>query len=147
MALIDFNAEAIEPQSDFSPLPVGNYTVVITTSEMKPTKPGNGQYLQLTLQVVEGEYKNRLIFDRLNIQNQNDVAQQIAQKALSSICRAVGVMHPRDSEELHDKVFQVKLGIRPASGEYGESNIVKGYSALQSQKTPQSGKKPWESQK
>ena len=116
MALIDFNAEAIEPLSDFSPLPVGNYTVVITQSEMKPTKTGNGQYLQLTLQVVEGEFKNRLIFDRLNIQNPNSVAQQIAQKALSSICRAVGVMHPRDSEELHDKVFQVKLGIRPASG-------------------------------
>jgi len=144
MALIDFNAEAIEPQSDFSPLPVGNYTVVITQSEMKPTKSGNGQYLQLTLQVVEGEYKNRLIFDRLNIQNPNSVAQQIAQKALSSICRAVGVMHPKDSEELHDKPFSVKIGIRPASGEYGESNIVRGYSSLPQQKPVANGKKPWE---
>lgn len=145
MALIDFNAEAIEPLSDFSPLPVGNYTVVITQSEMKPTKTGNGQYLQLTLQVVEGEYKNRLIFDRLNIQNQNEVAQQIAQKALSSICRAVGVMHPKDSEELHDKPFSVKIGIRPASGEYGESNIVKGYSSLSSSTPVKTGSaKPWE---
>ena len=145
MALIDFNAEEVEPQSDFSPLPVGNYTVVITQSEMKPTKTGNGQYLQLTLQVVEGEYKNRLIFDRLNIQNPNSVAQQIAQKALSSICRAVGVMHPKDSEELHDKPFSVKIGIRPASGEYGESNIVKGYSSLSSSPVKKgNGKKPWE---
>ncbi len=144
MALIDFNAEAIEPQSDFSPLPVGNYTVVITQSEMKPTKTGNGQYLQLTLQVVEGEYKNRLIFDRLNIQNPNSVAQQIAQKALSSICRAVGVMHPKDSEELHDKPFSVKIGIRPASGGYGESNIVKGYSSLSSSPVKKGSGKPWE---
>jgi len=144
MALIDFNAEAIEPQSDFSPLPVGNYTVVITQSEMKPTKTGNGQYLQLTLQVVEGEYKNRLIFDRLNIQNPNSVAQQIAQKAFSSICRAVGVMHPKDSEELHDKPFSVKIGIRPASGEYGESNIVKGYSSLSSSPVKKGSGKPWE---
>ena len=112
---------------------------------MKPTKTGNGQYLQLTLQVVEGEYKNRLIFDRLNIQNPNSVAQQIAQKALSSICRAVGVMHPKDSEELHDKPFSVKIGIRPASGEYGESNIVRGYSSLSSSPVKKgSGKKPWE---
>ena len=145
MALIDFNAEAIEPQSDFSPLPVGNYTVVITQSEMKPTKTGNGQYLQLSLQVVEGEYKNRLIFDRLNIYNANEVAQQIAQKALSSICRAVGVMHPKDSEELHDKPFSVKIGIRPASGAYGESNIVRGYSSLSSSPVKKgNGKKPWE---
>ena len=145
MALIDFNAEEVEPQSDFSPLPVGNYTVVITQSEMKPTKTGNGQYLQLTLQVVEGEFKNRLIFDRLNIQNANEVAQQIAQKALSSICRAVGVMHPKDSEELHDKPFSVKIGIRPASGEYGESNIVRGYSSLSSSPVKKgNGKKPWE---
>ena len=144
MALIDFNAEEVEPQSDFSPLPVGNYTVVITQSEMKPTKTGNGQYLQLVLQVVEGEYKNRLIFDRLNIQNPNSVAQQIAQKALSSICRAVGVMHPKDSEELHDKPFSVKIGIRPASGEYGESNIVKGYSSLSSSPVTKGSGKPWE---
>jgi len=145
MALIDFNAEEVEPQSDFSPLPVGNYTVVITQSEMKPTKTGNGQYLQLTLQVVEGEFKNRLIFDRLNIQNPNSVAQQIAQKALSSICRAVGVMHPKDSEELHDKPFSVKIGIRPASGEYGESNIVRGYSSLSSSTPVKKGSgKPWE---
>jgi len=144
MATINFNAEEIEPQSDFSPLPVGNYTVVITQSEMKPTKTGNGQYLQLTLQVVEGEYKNRLIFDRLNIQNTNEVAQQIAQKALSSICRAVGVMHPKDSEELHDKPFSVKIGIRPASGEYGESNIVRGYSSLSSSPVKTGSGKPWE---
>lgn len=144
MAIIDFNAEEIEPQSDFSPLPVGEYTVVITQSDMKPTKTGNGQYLQFTYQVVDGEYKNRLIFDRLNIVNSNSVAQQIAQKALSSICRAVGVMHPRDSEELHDKVFQVKVGIRPASGEYGESNIVKGYSSLTSAPATKKRSKPWE---
>ena len=144
MAELNFDASLVEPQSDFSPLPVGNYTVVITQSDMKDTKNGNGKYLQLTLQVVEGEFKNRLIFDRLNIMNQNPTAQQIAQKALSSICRAVGVMHPRDSEELHDKVFQVKLGIRPASGEYGESNIVKGYSGLSSTPTKKGSGKPWE---
>ena len=143
MALIDFNAEAIEPQSDFSPLPVGNYTVVITQSEMKPTKTGSGQYLQLTLQVVEGEYKNRLIFENINLINSNEVAVQIAQKTLSSICHAVGVLHPKDSNELHDKPLMIKVGIRPASGEYGEQNIIKARGPLKSSSPSPGGKKPW----
>jgi len=144
MALIDFDASTVEPQSDFAPLPTGEYTVIITQSEMKDTKTGSGKYLQLTYQVVDGDFKNRLIFDRLNIQNANETAQQIAQKALSSICRAIGVMHPKDSEELHDKPLVVKVGIRPASGEYGESNIVKGYAPIGAKQIKTGGKKPWE---
>jgi len=145
MALIDFDASTVEPQSDFAPLPTGEYTVIITQSEMKDTKTGSGKYLQLTYQVVDGDHKNRLIFDRLNLINANETAVQIAQKALSGICRAVGVMHPKQSEELHDKPFVVKVGIRAASGDYGESNIVKGYAPISSSSAPvKNGKKPWE---
>lgn len=145
MATLDFDATKVEPQTDFAPLPTGNYTVIITESDMKPTKTGAGQYLQLTYQVVDGDYKNRLLFDRLNLINNNETAVQIAQKALSAICRAVNVMHPKDSAELHNKPFQVKVGIRPASGEYGESNSIKGYSALSSAApSEKGGRKPWE---
>ena len=37
------------------------------TSEMKPTRDGYGEYLSLTLQVIEGQYENRLVFARLNL--------------------------------------------------------------------------------
>jgi len=43
-----FNAHSVEPMADFEPIPAGKYVAVITDSEMKPTKSGNGSYLELT---------------------------------------------------------------------------------------------------
>jgi hypothetical protein len=97
-----FDANQVEPTGDFDPIPAGKYLAVITDSEMKPTKAGTGSLLQLTFQIVEGEYQNRLIWTRLNLDNPNAVAVQIARADLSAICRAVGVLSPRDSVELHN---------------------------------------------
>jgi len=145
MASINFNAEAIEPTSDFEPLPVGEYSAIITASEMKATKSGTGQYLQLTYDIIEGQYKGRKIFENLNLVNQNTTAQEIAQRALSAICRAVGVMHPKESEELHDRPLIIKVGIRPASGDYEASNVVKGYKLYTSSApATASTARPWE---
>ena len=112
MAALDFDASQVEPQS-FEPLPAGEYNVVISASETKPAKSGNGSYLQLTMQVVAGEYKGRQIWSRLNLVNSNMEAVQIARAQLSSICRAVGVMQPRDSTELHDLPLVITVRCKP----------------------------------
>lgn len=130
MDLNGFNAEEVEPQDSFEPLPAGWYPVIITDSEEKETKKGDGSYLQLEYTVIEGEYEGRKTWDRLNLNNPNDTAVEIAQRALSAICRAVGVMAPHDSSELHDRPLEVKLSVRPAKGEYEPTNDVKGYRAL-----------------
>lgn len=128
--LAGFNAAEVEPQDSFEPLPAGWYPVMITDSEFKPTKAGTGQYLQLEYQVIEGEYEGRRVWDRLNLNNPNTTAVEIAQRALSAICRAVGVLTPSDSTELHDRPFEVKLSVKPAKGEYEPTNEVKGYRAI-----------------
>ena len=47
MATLNFNANDIAPTDSFDPLPAGEYLCVITGSEEKPTKTGNGSYLEL----------------------------------------------------------------------------------------------------
>ena len=64
-----FNANEVDPAVGFDPIPAGKYLAIITESEMKPTKAGTGQYLQLTFQVLEGQYKGRLVWARLNLDN------------------------------------------------------------------------------
>ena len=122
-----FDANQIEPTADFDALPAGKYVVAITDSTMKPNKAGTGHYLQLTFQVVEGPHKNRLVWTRLNLDNPNATAVQIARAELSAICRAVGVMAPNDSVELHNLplVIHVKCKKRPDTDEI--TNEVKGY--------------------
>ena len=75
-----FNANEVEPADELEPIPTGKYVAVITDSEMKPTKSGSGNYLQLTFQVIEGEYANRLLWVRLNLENPNSTAVEIAMK-------------------------------------------------------------------
>jgi len=112
MAQLDFNAHDVDPASGFDPIPAGKYVAIITDSEMKATKAGNGQYLELTLQVVEGEHNGRLVWARLNLDNPNRQAVEIARKELSAICHAIGVMTPKDSVELHGIPFIVKVACK-----------------------------------
>ena len=127
VSLGNFNAHEIEPAVDFDPVPAGKYLAVITDSEMKPTKSGVGSYLELTFQIIEGECKNRLLWSRLNLDNPNQTAVQIARQELSSICRAVGLMTPNDSAELHNLplVITVKCKKRDDTGEL--TNEIKGF--------------------
>jgi len=129
MNLSGFNADEIEPNTAFEPLPAGWYKAVITESEEKPTKAMTGSYLQLRIEVIDGPHKGRLVFDRLNLNNPNATAVDIAQRTLSAICRAVGVRTPRQSSDLHDKPLMVKLAVKPAANGYDAGNEVKGYEA------------------
>ena len=95
---------------------------------MKANKAGTGSLLQLTFQVIEGDYANRLLWDRLNLDHPNATAVQIARADLSAICRAVGVLSPKDSVELHNLplVIHVRCKKRTDTGEL--VNEIKGYS-------------------
>ena len=131
-----FDATQVNPESQFAPVPNGDYPVVITESEVKPTKDGAGQYLQLTLEVIDGHYKGRKIWDRLNLWNKNSTAVEIAQRALSQICHAIGVLQVQDTVMLHNKPLVATLAVRAAGGGYDESNDVKGYKAYSSGPAP-----------
>lgn len=123
-----FNAANFEPATKtYDLIPDGWYQAMIIDSEVKPTKAGTGHYLQLTIEVTDGEHAGRYVWDRLNLDNPNETAVAIAQETLAQICHAVGVLEPKDTEELHHKPMEVRVGIQPAKGQYNESNIVKGY--------------------
>lgn len=127
MELNGFNANEIEPQASREPIPAGWYKAVITESLEKPTKAQTGSYLQMTLEVIEGEHAGHKTFERLNLNNPNQQAFEIAQRTLSSICRAVGVMTPRTSNDLHDKPFMVKIKVKPAANGYDARNEIAEY--------------------
>jgi hypothetical protein len=129
MATINFNAAEVTPAQSFDPLPAGDYLVYIKDSDMKPTAAGNGYYLELTLEVLDGPHTGRLIWDRLNLDNPNQKAVEIAQRTLSAICHAVGVLNVSDSAELHDKPLVAKVVIEEPRGDYAARNQIKGYKA------------------
>jgi len=126
MAFLQFNAAEVQPADDFSPIPPGEYRAEITESSIDPTKNGTGEMLKLTFRVLDGQYAGRLLWDRLNIRNQNPIAQEIALRTLSSICHAVGRINVQDSAQLHGIPVFVKVAIKADAG-YEPSNQIKAY--------------------
>ena len=126
-SLNNFDANQVDPSVSLEPIPAGRYTALITDSEFKPTKSGAGKYLQLTLQILDGEHKGRLVWARLNLENANATTVKIARGELSAICRAVGVMQPRDSVELHNIPLEVTVGLKKRDDNSEFTNVIKGY--------------------
>lgn len=95
----------------FEPLPRGSYNAIIIDSDIKSTKAGTGEYIELEMQIVDGEYTGRRIWERLNVNNPNKQAEDIAKAALGALCMAVGVDDLTDTEQLHDIPFVIGVEI------------------------------------
>lgn len=136
MANLDgFDAREHEPTGGPDALPAGEYLAMATDSEMKSTKSGNGKYLQIAWKVLDGPHEGRMLWSRLNLENPNQTAVDIAKRELSAICHAVGVLRPKRSEELHGVPVMLRVGVRKRPDTGDLSNEVKGYK-------PASGSKP-----
>lgn len=133
---LNFDATTVAPATAFVPVPAGWYKAVIAASEEKTNKAQTGSYLQLEIQIIEGDHAGRKVFDRLNLNNPNQTASEIAQRTLSAICHAVGVLTPRMASDLHDKPMMIKVAVSPARDGYEPGNEVKGYEAVKASETP-----------
>ena len=134
MAILNFNANEVEPSVGFEAIPAGKYLAVIVDSEMKSNRAGTGEYLQLEFEIIDGEYKNRKVWTRLNLNNPNPDAVRMARADLSAICHAVNVIQPGDSIELHNLPLTITVKCRKTPD--GDIvNEIKGYAA----KGPASG--------
>ena len=132
MTQLNFNAATVAPRAALDPIPSGWYRAIIEKSSMEPTSKPGGQMLAIELKIIDGEFVNRKLFDRLNLVNENPTTVQIAFEQLSAICHATGVIQCAQSEQLHNIPLLVKCKLRPAGPgsdgkHYDASNEVKGY--------------------
>lgn len=114
--------------NDFEIIPAGDYPAIITECEEKDTKDGKGKRLNLKIQILDGKYQNRILFDGLNTVNASAKAQQIGRSQLKAICIAINNPSPKDSSEILNKplIITVKVG-KDQDG--NPRNEIKGYKA------------------
>jgi hypothetical protein len=131
MARLDETFVAEDHPDEFELLPAGVYLLQVTESEIADNKAGTGKILKITLEIVEGEFAGRFLWERLNIRHPTPQAQAIALKQLAKLANAVGVPNFDDTEELHYKPVIARVGIRKdKSGEYRDQNVIQGYEAV-----------------
>lgn len=130
MAILSgFDASQVPEQQSFDALPEGQYVAIATSSEEKVTKAGTGKYLQITFEVLDGPAKGRKLWARLNLWNQNQTAKDIAQRELGAICRAVGIIRPNDSSELHNKPLLLTVKVE-LDDKQRQSNVISKYDPM-----------------
>ena len=137
-------------KSSFDPLPPGDYTAIVSESDMRDTKAGTGKYIELCIHIVEGQYEGRRLWERLNVYNPSERAENMARSQLKGLSIAVGKPGTKDREELHDIPFIISLDIDRRDP---TRNKVMGYSPAGKARAAApkaatvavtSGKKAWE---
>lgn len=147
MVQLNFDASGVDPNTRPDPVPTNWYPVMITASEQKPTKAGTGSYLQMELTVQGGEFANRKAYVRLNVDNPNPQAVEIAYGELSAICHSVGMLQVQDSSQLHGKPFQAHIKCVERNDKPGEmSNEVAGYRDINGNEPGSAGAAPAQQQ-
>jgi len=124
-----FNADDHPPLTRPDPLPAGRYLAAVVESQLRATRAGDGQFVELRFQILEGEQRGRSVYARLNLWNPSEAAVAMAHSELASICRAVGVRQVSDTQALHEiPVFiEIAQEVRRDNGRVG--NVIRGYTS------------------
>ena len=135
--LSDLDMNNVQAQPVRRLLPEGDYQAVIVDSKMKAPKnpkPGNGDMLELTLEVqVHPQFSGAKLWDNLCIRHAG-TAGTIALQRLKAIMDALGLSRISKSEELHNRSLTVTVVHREHEGEM--KSQVKGYSPKRSSGQP-----------
>lgn len=138
-----FLGRNVAPDEGRDPIPAGDYLAMIVDSDMKSTKDGRGQYLELVHQIVDGPFKGRKVWARLNLVNANQQTATIAQAQLSSITHALGLQDTpiSDSQQLHNRPLVIRVSYEKADGQRrtSDSNDVKGWKSPSATAAPTAG--------
>jgi len=144
MAFLNDNLtpDEIKARDGYQLLPTGEYVAQIVDSDVKPTKDGNGSFLELHYKVMEGDCKDMGHIERITLDSVNEVAVRIGRESRGELYAAIGLTTaPRDSSALHYKPHVIRVDFQPAGSlytsgrkkgtprEYDEANI-KAYKAL-----------------
>lgn len=121
-----YNTEQMpEDDRNFEIIPSGTWLAMqVIESDVIDTKDRSGKILMLTLQVTEeGQYKNRQIWQGLNIVNQNPQAQEISEKLLRGIMVGIGLKVADNHEDLRFLPFLGRVGIEKSNDkQYPDKN-------------------------
>lgn len=112
------------------PVPAGEYTALILESEKKDNRAGTGAYIRLVMEITEGQYKGRKLFETMNLWHENPMTVRIAMAEMKSLCNACGGIRPQQTEELHSIPFLVKVGQRKREDTGEMQNSIKAFKAI-----------------
>lgn len=123
-----FNARGIEPAKprDNNLIPSGWHRAWIIGTDTRKTNAGDGRFVELTWEILEGDSAKRRLWDRHNVENPNPATVKIALEQLAAVCQATGVLEFSDPGELAGIPCMIKVGVERKAGQ-PDRNKIYGY--------------------
>jgi hypothetical protein len=136
MVQISFNPSEAKSMDEigFDPIPAGQYKAIVTEADAVVPKSGDGSMIKMKLQIVEGEHKDRLLFENLCVEHSKQKVAEIAQARLRQYCEAMNLSVLNDTEQLLNKPVLVTIKVTPPRDGFDAGNSVTRVEATQAPK-------------
>jgi len=109
-----FSTDDLPQGQGYDLLPDGWYFVTIAKADLNNTKAGNGQKIDLRLDITGPTHQGRVLFAALNIRNPSQKAEEIGRQQLGEVMRAIGLAKVEDTDQPIGGSLQVKVKTKPA---------------------------------
>ena len=113
------------PKNGFETIPEDDYTLQVIKSALNPTKDARGEKIDVTLEVMDGDYAGRKIFDLFNYVNKSPDAERIGKARLGELCAAIGIEELENTEQMHGIPFRGHISIEKGTGGYNDKNRLR----------------------
>lgn len=128
---IDVDSVPEREGGDFDLIPDCEVVAHIIETEHTSKDNGSKQRAVFTWEILDGQYAKRRIWDGQNIVHPSAQTQEIAQRAVKDIAKAVGhVGVVTNSEQLEFKPVLIRVRTEKGTGGYPDKNVVKGYKSV-----------------
>jgi len=121
-----------EEDAGFELIPTGSKCIVVVKeSDVKPTSAGTGEYIKITMEVLDdggdGKFNGKKLWHNFNIVNPSEMAVRIGKGQLKRLCTILGIDELTDTAQLHGEPFGIVVGIQKGKDGYEDSNVVKKF--------------------
>ncbi len=111
------NLSEVPDDTGYEVLPADKYLLVVERAEVKDTKAGNGQFVNMGFKIITGPYENRWLWHCFNIENPSAKAVEIGLSQLKSFLGACKLpVNEFDTEQADALVGQTCVADVSVSG-------------------------------
>lgn len=131
-----FYTAQLPQENTYEALPEGQYIASVSKIELKYTKAGNGQYLNVQFTIVDGQLKGKTFFDKINISNINQQAVEIGLARLNTLLSVGGLHALEDTEQLNGITVLATIGFAKELYQGQKQNTVARIESPNKQQSP-----------
>lgn len=148
-----FQKDGVErpAENDFQLLPAADYPAMIEKTEWVDAfqaQPGDPKELKLTIRIIDGEFKGRIVWKKLKLNSIDPTELKKAKGQLAQLLDAIDLPGINNTAELCNRPFIAKVGVFAPTPDK-TINIVNAFKSMatapvQAPATATVAKKPWE---